>query len=380
MDERRRLVYQDKSSLRDFGIIDPDSLNYLVYNNWLIKRAEIDPFNPKYEEYYLKAFNDAYYICTWALMIPVGKELKPDVTIKFVERPSVVFPLVQLYLSKLKGWSDGIRRFMVFIETKFKIEHDWKHNYNELQEAVAEYDDLLDPSLFAQRELTRDVLAVVNWEVLTNRFEKTIIRNVVMHIARNSEAWRLMCEAIKEAAIQYDYEYGFEEIEQEDYDEDGWYIETVKVEKDPYDSEGNEILDPMKRKGVYEFCDELKEKYEELMIPVQIIKQEREETRVVDTVNDVDMPSELKTEEAQALLKKAQEAGWLDENLQPTVSQTEAAVLAMKLSKKLQIKHVWKVFGAAWNRNKETMRQKYNIAMGQRKSLEFQDRVKEILR
>ena len=59
MNEARKLIYEDKTSLNDFNIKEPCSLNNVVYA-WLKKRTEIDPFDSKSKGYYLKAFNDAY--------------------------------------------------------------------------------------------------------------------------------------------------------------------------------------------------------------------------------------------------------------------------------------------------------------------------------
>ena len=273
MNEARRLIYEDKTSLNEFNIKEPGSLNNLVYA-WLKKRTEIDPFDAKSKDYYLKTFNDAYYICTLALLLPVGMELKPSATMNYVERPSIVFPMVHLFLSRLNGGTYGIKDFLDIIETKCKIDFDWEQNFIQLQETVAGCADSIEQTNFAQRVLTKDVLSNIKWEELTNTFDKKRIEAVVSNYARNRDIWNMMCEAIKEAAISYDYDYGFEEYEQEGVDEDGPYVQSIKVPRNPYDCEGNEILDPLKRAGVYEFCDELKEKYDELALVSQKMIQE----------------------------------------------------------------------------------------------------------
>lgn len=91
------------------------------------------------------------------------------------------------------------------------------------------------------------------------------------------------------------------------------------------------------------------------------------------------LPEELQTERALELLTQAKDAGWLDENWQPTVSYTETALLAKHIANKLGIKNVWVVFGKAWNRKESTIRTKYNEALDQRKSLDFQDKIKEMI-
>ena len=70
-------------------------------------------------------------------------------------------------------------------------------------------------------------------------------------------------------------------------------------------------------------------------------------------------------------------AGFVDDEGQPLVSRTEAALLANELSERLGIAHKWKLFEALWHRN--NMRGDYNKALEQRKSLDFQERLKAVL-
>jgi hypothetical protein len=71
------------------------------------------------------------------------------------------------------------------------------------------------------------------------------------------------------------------------------------------------------------------------------------------------------------------EAGLIDENGQPTVSRPEAALMAYMLAGRLKIANKWKLFEQLWHRN--NMRNDYNTALNQRKSLEFQERMKKLL-
>jgi hypothetical protein len=74
---------------------------------------------------------------------------------------------------------------------------------------------------------------------------------------------------------------------------------------------------------------------------------------------------------------KVQQAGLVDKDGQPTVSRPEAALLADVLARRLGITNKWKFFEKLWHRN--NMRGDYNTALNQRKSLEFQERLKNIL-
>ena len=87
------------------------------------------------------------------------------------------------------------------------------------------------------------------------------------------------------------------------------------------------------------------------------------------------LPDVLSTEEAMALWEKVQRAGYVDENFQPLISRTQAALLADAMAGRLGIREKWKVFEALWNR--KYMRSDYNLALTQQQSLEFQDELKQ---
>ena len=89
------------------------------------------------------------------------------------------------------------------------------------------------------------------------------------------------------------------------------------------------------------------------------------------------LPKVLATKEAMVLWKKAQDAGWIDDNYQPTISRTQAALLADTMAERLGIREKWKVFETLWNR-KNIYRDFYE-ALNQKKSLEFQDELKMLL-
>ena len=89
-----------------------------------------------------------------------------------------------------------------------------------------------------------------------------------------------------------------------------------------------------------------------------------------------DLPHELATDKAMALWKKAQEAGYVDENYQPLISRTQAALLADAMAERLGIKEKWKMFEGLWNR--KYMRSDYNLALSRKRSLDFQDELKRL--
>ena len=86
------------------------------------------------------------------------------------------------------------------------------------------------------------------------------------------------------------------------------------------------------------------------------------------------IPNELAESE---LWQKLIDATLLDDNGQPTVSRPDAALMANMISVRLGISNKWKLFEKVWHRN--NMRGDFNTALEQRKSLDFQEKLKNIL-
>ena len=77
------------------------------------------------------------------------------------------------------------------------------------------------------------------------------------------------------------------------------------------------------------------------------------------------------------LWDRVKDEGLVNEKNMPTTSRPEAALLAYMLAEKLGIGNKWKLFEKLWNR--KNMRNDYNTALEQRKSLKFQEKLKNIL-
>ena len=90
-----------------------------------------------------------------------------------------------------------------------------------------------------------------------------------------------------------------------------------------------------------------------------------------------ELPKQYEELTTSAAWQQLQEAGLVDADGQPTVSRPEAALLADVLARRLGIANKWKFFEQLWLRN--NMRGDYNTALDQKKSLEFQERLKNII-
>lgn len=94
----------------------------------------------------------------------------------------------------------------------------------------------------------------------------------------------------------------------------------------------------------------------------------------------IEKPASLTTKEAENIMENLVDAGLLDEEWQTiNLSGTEQALVAKTVSGKLDIKDVWQAFGSLWNIKPETLRTYFNRALEQKKSLSFQEKLKNIL-
>lgn len=93
-------------------------------------------------------------------------------------------------------------------------------------------------------------------------------------------------------------------------------------------------------------------------------------------LENINLPDELNTPEAIYLLEKARQAGCLDDRYQPTISNTESALLANEIAERLKIRNKWKVFEKFWNKN--NMRSYYNDALYQQKTRDFLKKLKMV--
>ena len=93
-----------------------------------------------------------------------------------------------------------------------------------------------------------------------------------------------------------------------------------------------------------------------------------------------EVPEKLNTNEAKEVMADLVDAGLLKENWQPNdLSGTERALVAKAVCEQLEINEIWQVFGKLWGEKPETLRSYLNKALEQKKSLKFQDRLKNIL-
>ena len=276
MDIPRELIYEEKSSIKEFDIYDKTSLNHLLYNEWLLNLEDLKPFESGISKRRLKVFNDAYYICTLIFMHPTNEDFayyaKKRCTI-----PSVVFPMVYLYISKVEeNYFVNNLRLLKDIKAGLKSE-GWHENLNNLLRCTSSFSGGLSSSVFAQRKLTPKLLSEIKWYKATGGFVKEDIELIARYISKSEEDWVVILDSIRNAVSDYEWEYN---NDLEYFDENGkWCRET-----------------PKDMSNIYHFIDEIKRKYNEHLRPNKSFKhpfkiketmQRLDQSDIIDTSSQI---------------------------------------------------------------------------------------------
>ena len=88
------------------------------------------------------------------------------------------------------------------------------------------------------------------------------------------------------------------------------------------------------------------------------------------------LPQELSTERAMLIWKLLQDSHLVDENYQPKVSRTKAAIMAGWFFTQLNMDVQWPLFETLWHR--ENMRSDHSKGMDQKQMKTFQNKLKDI--
>lgn len=197
MDEVRKLVYEERDSIEEFGINDDGTLNNLVYRKWLLTRKEFRTAktDSEMEKMMLTVFNDAHFICTFSLMHKKSDKYSRRY-IKQSETPSLVMPLVYLYLSHFASVRRDIDDLLKLIEGDCECFPDWKENLQTLKKAVKGFNYSLPASTFSRRIYTPKLLASIRWSQITNGFKVHSVRKSIGFIVNNLNEQKMVARAI----------------------------------------------------------------------------------------------------------------------------------------------------------------------------------------
>ena len=222
----------------------------------------------------------------------------------------------------------------------------------------------------------------IDWVRATNNFNLDTIKGVV-NSGRNKRERRSIIRAIRDAMIatgeMYKIPYSVDSLLMDLFKEnDGSRKGLLKA----YDESSETLfIDDFVRYAIEEY------RYSHTATDTERLKSFdtppappiAESDKISNTTLD-NTPEDLKSPEAEQLMQKLINAGIINEEWQPVnLSIAERGYLADEISSRLKIKSKWKVMGALWNENSETLRQGKNKAVEQTKTGAFIDKLKKIL-
>ena len=207
MNEARRLIYEDRKKLSEFDVYKEGTLNYYIYCNWLLSRKELRKAKTDFElgMMMVNVFNDAYYICTIIFMHPHSSRWSRWF-IQQTNTPSLVMPLVHIYVEKTGVVTREINDLQKLIEGDFDCYPEWKENNNKLMEAVSGFNNNLSISTFARRKLTPELLSSIRWGGVTNMYKEHKVKNYIGFVATNLDEQKQIAKSIYEAIKVFEYE------------------------------------------------------------------------------------------------------------------------------------------------------------------------------
>ena len=107
--------------------------------------------------------------------------------------------------------------------------------------------------------------------------------------------------------------------------------------------------------------------------------QDAEEVPASEQNKELELPEVLSTSEAKTLHNKLQREGMIDTNWQPLgLSNAEKGTLVEFIADKLGIKSKWKLFGALWKVDAETLRTAKARGLEQDKTWEFRNKLDKL--
>lgn len=243
----RELIYEDKSTLDDFGYKDEKSFDGQIYKG-LLKIKDMKPGDKGFYDRLLTVYNDTYLICS--MVVKLEKSVWTLSYYKqFIRIPSVVLPMVYCYLSRLDRKPEHLESFLTALHTDIEV-NGWSGNLEILRNSGGK-NAKTSVSAFNFRELTSELLDTIKWWKVTERFRQSEIRKVLINIPKNKEEYSLILDAIGKSAKEYEWEYNNHLEYYEGINEDG----ILEFYEDK----------PIDLSNVFKYCDEWKERYEDFV-------------------------------------------------------------------------------------------------------------------
>ena len=225
MDIPRELFYEEKKSLKEFGIDNANSFTKLLFEEWLLTLTDLKPGENGYMSRILQVFNDTYYICTLILRFRAKCLNVIPYYISRTKIPSVVMPMVYYCLTNIDKNDDRIVLLSKAIKTEIE-RMDWYSNLERLESDTFKKKKV-ESNLFSCRKLAPQILTSLNWEKITKSYKKENIETIIRNVAKDENEAKMLATAITKAAQNTENEFYNPEPYVEDYVEDDEHIDET---------------------------------------------------------------------------------------------------------------------------------------------------------
>lgn len=365
------MFWTDKTSMEEF-LHEP--INERLYGFYLESRGERWHFGPDNSAVLL--FNEIYYQLTkveykhdldlnlddYTLEIEANTGKEHSITF--------VYEMFFAFLLLRENNSNVARHFQYIIFDRYN--KTWNNSSNSALGAIIKenkkYSAELRPTPCRVKELKVEVL---QWDEITNDFNPSSIREVLKLWSSKEEKITVLHLIEKAYKIISRRPVKIENV-----------MNLIRVGgnffSDLYSELGN-------KDEVAAVIEEYMESHTATDTDINEIFETPQEPKIEYGKSDISIDydkllDDFKTPEAKQLMKKLSDAGLLTTDWQPVnLSIAERGYLADEISSRLKIKSKWKVMGALWNENSETLRQGNNRASGQAKTGLFIEKLKRIL-
>ncbi len=229
----RELIFEDRYSLDNFFVDNPQSANGLFFNQMMTIYC-LDPMYQETEKQILSIFNDAYYILTLAFL-----EKRPILRLGYFreiariwpgsgvnpEREGIVFALINEMLGLFREELNySLKTFKDKLNDYISRRYQKAVFYFKVEGKVDRY-SITD---FLPREITKETAEKQDWIKLTNDFNPEDIKQIVSNLGKTPNEKKIVIRSIYDAIfatgnaskLPYSVDKLLNELHQQ-YDENG---------------------------------------------------------------------------------------------------------------------------------------------------------------
>lgn len=227
--------------------------------------------------------------------------------------------------------------------------------------------------------ITEDLANSIDWNKLTKGFDLERIKDIVNTIGKTKRDKKIIVKALYDAETASEFfskiPYSVDKLLNnlyKEYDENHRGLLEVSTETLNLDKLLKQAIDEYMEKHVA--TDKDIDDYNNYINVDGISKSDK-----IGNFTKRTLPIEFRDPKAEQFMQKLYKAGLIDSNWQPAkLSISERGYLAEFISNHLHIKSKWKVLGALWKNNPETLRQGKNKALEQVKTRAFIEKINKI--